>query len=68
MNIDNMTVVGDDIVSLGTYIGAGIPPAPRMESGSMSSFVVGAPGSRNTLYASVAGSRQDRLTQAQALG
>ena len=62
-----MTDAGDDIVSLGTRIGAGIPPAPRMGSGSISSSVSGVTGIRNVSYASVAGARQGRLTQVQAL-
>ena len=61
---DNMADAGDDIVSLGTRIGAGIPPAPRMGSGSMLSSASGAAGTRNALYASVEGARQNRSTQA----
>ena len=63
-----MADTGDDLVSLGTRIGACIPPAPRIESGSISSSASGAAGSRHASYASAAGARQDRSTQAQALG
>ena len=68
IEIDNMTDSGDNLVSLGTCIGAGIPPAPRMGSGLISSSVLGAAGSGNVSYASVAGVRQDRSAQAQASG
>ena len=67
IEIDNMADTGDDLVSLGTRIDAGIPRAPRMGSGSILSSASGAAGSRNASYASVAGARQDRSIQAQAL-
>ena len=62
-----MTDTSNNLVSLGTCIGTDILPAPRMGSGSISSSASGAAGSRNALHASVAGARQDRLIQAQAL-